>query len=91
MYRLVELGACTRALALTSRGASRRCRLLAQGARSVDIAAAQRLVREAGLSIELFDDPRTFADAELDLEGRSRVAAAGTPALSRAVADALTS
>src|SRR5207302_4720334 len=39
-----------------------------KGARSVDIAAAQLLVREAGLAIELFDDPRAFADAELDLE-----------------------
>ena len=29
-----------------------------KGARSVDIAAAQLLVREAGLAIELFDDPR---------------------------------
>ena len=48
-------------------------------------------VREAGLSIELFDDPRAFVDAELDLEGRARIAAAGTPALSRAVGDALTS
>jgi myo-inositol-1(or 4)-monophosphatase len=60
-----------------------------KGARSVDIAAAQLLVREAGLAIELFDDPRAFGDAELDLEGRSRVAAAGTPELCRQVADAL--
>jgi myo-inositol-1(or 4)-monophosphatase len=60
-----------------------------KGARSVDIAAAQLLVREAGLAIELFDDPRAFGEAELDLEGRSRVAAAGTPELCRQVADAL--
>jgi myo-inositol-1(or 4)-monophosphatase len=60
-----------------------------KGARSVDIAAAQLLVREAGLAIELFDDPRPFAEAELDLEGRSRVAAAGTPELCRQVANAL--
>ena len=60
-----------------------------KGARSVDIAAAQLLVREAGLAIELFDDPRAFADAELDLEGRSRVAAAGTAELCRQLADAL--
>jgi myo-inositol-1(or 4)-monophosphatase len=58
-------------------------------ARSVDIAAAQLLVRELGLAIELFDDARAFAEAELDLEGRSRVVAAGTPELCRQVADAL--
>jgi myo-inositol-1(or 4)-monophosphatase len=58
-------------------------------ARAVDIAAAQLLVRETGLAIELFDDPRAFVDAELDLEGRSRVAAAGTPDLCKQVADAL--
>jgi len=60
-----------------------------KGARAVDIAAAQLLVREAGLSIELFDDPRAFVDAELDLEGRSRVAAAGTAELCRRLAEAL--
>jgi len=60
-----------------------------KGARSVDIAAAQLLVREAGLAIDLFDDPRPFTEAELDLEGRSRVAAAGTADLCRQVADAL--
>ncbi len=60
-----------------------------KGARSVDIAAAQLLVREAGLAIELFDDPRPFEEAELDLEGRSRVAAAGTAELCRQVANAL--
>jgi myo-inositol-1(or 4)-monophosphatase len=58
-------------------------------ARAVDIAAAQLLVREAGLAISLFDDARPFEEAELDLEGRSRVAAAGTEALCRQVADAL--
>jgi myo-inositol-1(or 4)-monophosphatase len=47
-------------------------------ARSVDIAAAQLLVRERGLAIELFDDP-PFAAAPLDLGQRSRVAAAATP------------
>jgi myo-inositol-1(or 4)-monophosphatase len=47
-------------------------------ARSVDIAAAQLLVRERGLAIELPDAP-PFAEAPLDLEGRSRVVAAGTP------------
>jgi len=60
-----------------------------KGARSVDIAAAQLLVREAGLAIDLFDDPRDFTEAELDLEGRSRVAAAGTAALCGQVAAAL--
>ena len=60
-----------------------------KGARAVDIAAAQLLVREAGLAIELFDDARSFGDAELDLEGRSRVAAAGTPALCAQLAAAL--
>jgi len=58
-------------------------------ARSVDIAAAQLLVREVGLAIELFDDARPFTDAELDLQGRSRVAAAGTAELCRQVARAL--
>ena len=62
-----------------------------KGARAVDIAAAQLLVREAGLAIELFDDPREFGEAELDLEGRSRVAAAGNPALCAQLADALRS
>ncbi|HEX3057325.1 MAG TPA: inositol monophosphatase family protein [Gaiellaceae bacterium] len=58
-------------------------------ARSVDIAAAQLLCREVGLSIDLFDDPRPFGEAELDLGQRSRVAAAGTPELCRRIADAL--
>jgi myo-inositol-1(or 4)-monophosphatase len=58
-------------------------------ARSVDIAAAQLLCREVGLAIELFDDPRRFGEAELDLQGRSRVAAAGNADLCRQVAVAL--
>jgi myo-inositol-1(or 4)-monophosphatase len=58
-------------------------------ARSVDIAAAQLLCREVGLAIELFDDPRRFGEAELDLQGRSRVAAAGNGDLCRQVAVAL--
>ncbi len=57
-------------------------------ARSVDIAAAQLLVLECGLAIDLPDDP-PFAAAPLDLEGRSRVVAAGTPALCGQIADAL--
>jgi myo-inositol-1(or 4)-monophosphatase len=46
-----------------------------KAARSVDIAAAQLLVREQGLAIDLPDDP-PFGNAPLDLVGRSRVAAA---------------
>jgi myo-inositol-1(or 4)-monophosphatase len=49
-------------------------------ARSVDIAAAQLLVRERGLAIDLPED-RPFGQAPLDLAGRSRVVAAATPAL----------
>jgi myo-inositol-1(or 4)-monophosphatase len=47
-------------------------------ARSVDIAAAQLLVRERGLKIELPEAP-PLASAPLDLEGRSRVVAGATP------------
>ena len=57
-------------------------------ARAVDIAAAQLLVLERGLAIELPDAP-PFATAPLDLEGRSRVVAAGTPDLCRQLALAL--
>ena len=57
-------------------------------ARSVDIAAAQLLVREVGLAIELFEAPPLEA-APLDLEGRSRVAAAGTSELCALLAGAL--
>ena len=49
-------------------------------ARAVDIAAAQLLVREQGLAIDL-PEAAPFADAPLDVEGRSRVVAAGTPEL----------
>jgi myo-inositol-1(or 4)-monophosphatase len=51
-----------------------------KGARSVDIAGAQLLVRECGLAIDLPEAP-PFAQAPLDVEGRSRVVAAGTPEL----------
>jgi myo-inositol-1(or 4)-monophosphatase len=51
-----------------------------KGARSVDIAAAQLLVRECGLAIDLPEAP-PFGQAPLDTEGRSRVVAAGTPEL----------
>lgn len=57
-------------------------------ARSVDIAAAQLLVRECGLAIELIDDG-AFSAAPLDLVTRSRVAAAGSPELAAALAAAL--
>ena len=57
-------------------------------ARSVDIAAAQLLVRECGLAIELFDDP-PFGAAPLDLVPRSRVAAAGSDELVATLAAAL--
>jgi myo-inositol-1(or 4)-monophosphatase len=49
-------------------------------ARSVDIAAAQLLVRERGLAIDL-PEARPFGAAPLDLSARSRVVAAATPAL----------
>jgi myo-inositol-1(or 4)-monophosphatase len=48
-----------------------------KAARSVDIAAAQLLVRERGFAIDLPDAP-PFGAAPLDVEGRSRVVAAGT-------------
>jgi myo-inositol-1(or 4)-monophosphatase len=57
-------------------------------ARSVDIAAAQLLVREQGLAIDLPDAP-PFGAAPLDLEGRSRVVAAGNEQLCRRLAEAL--
>jgi myo-inositol-1(or 4)-monophosphatase len=59
-----------------------------KAARSVDIAAAQLLVRECGLAIELFEDP-PFGSAPLDLGTRSRIAAARTPELVRELAKAL--
>jgi myo-inositol-1(or 4)-monophosphatase len=57
-------------------------------ARSVDIAAAQLLVRECGLAIELFENP-PFERAPLDLVTRSRVLAAATPELVAELARAL--
>jgi myo-inositol-1(or 4)-monophosphatase len=60
-------------------------------ARSVDIAAAQLLCHEVGLSVALFDDPRAFGEAELDLTGRSRIAAAGNDELCTKLAAALSS
>jgi myo-inositol-1(or 4)-monophosphatase len=57
-------------------------------ARSVDIAAAQLLVRERGLAIELPEEP-PFVAAPLDLERRSRVVAAGTEETCAQIAAAL--
>ena len=59
-----------------------------KAARAVDIAAAQLLVREVGLRIEL-PDAGPFGAAPLDLEGRSRVVAAGTSEVCRTLAAAL--
>jgi myo-inositol-1(or 4)-monophosphatase len=61
-----------------------------KAARSIDIAAAQLLVRERGCAIELFDEP-PFGRAPLDLGARSRVAAAATHELCAQVAGALRS
>ena len=61
-----------------------------KAARSVDIAAAQLLVRECGLAIELPEAP-PFGRAALDTEGRSRVVAAGTPELCQKLFAALSS
>jgi myo-inositol-1(or 4)-monophosphatase len=57
-------------------------------ARAVDIAAAQLLVRERGLAIDL-PDAAPVAAAPLDVKGRSRVVAAGTPEVCRQLAHAL--
>jgi myo-inositol-1(or 4)-monophosphatase len=57
-------------------------------ARAVDIAAAQLLVRERGLAIDLFESP-PFEGAPLDVEARSRVVAASTPELCARLAAAL--
>jgi myo-inositol-1(or 4)-monophosphatase len=59
-----------------------------KAARSVDIAAAQLLVRERGLAIELPEAP-PFGAAPLDLEARSRVVAAGGDRLCAQLAAAL--
>jgi myo-inositol-1(or 4)-monophosphatase len=61
-----------------------------KGARAVDIAAGQLLVRECGLAIDLFETP-PFGAAPLDVEARSRVVAAGTPELCATLATALQS
>ena len=61
-----------------------------KAARAVDIAAAQLVVRERGLAIDLFE-AGPFGQAPLDLAARSRVVAAGTPELCRELATALSS
>jgi myo-inositol-1(or 4)-monophosphatase len=60
-----------------------------KAARSVDIAAAQLLVRERGLAIDLPEAP-PFGAAPLDTEGRSRVVAAATPEVCAQLFAALT-
>ncbi len=57
-------------------------------ARSVDIAAGQLLVRERGFALDLPDLP-PFGSAPLDLEGRSRIAAAGNAELCGRLGQAL--
>jgi myo-inositol-1(or 4)-monophosphatase len=80
-YRLRIMGSLALSLChLTAGRVDAVCSL--KGARSVDIAAAQLLVRECGLAIDLPEAP-PFGAAPLDTEGRSRVVAAGTPALCR--------
>ena len=59
-------------------------------ARSVDIAAAQLLVRERGLAIDLPED-ESFEGAALDVAARSRVVAAATEARCRELFAALSS
>jgi myo-inositol-1(or 4)-monophosphatase len=87
-YRLRTMGSLALSLCHLAAGrADGVCSL--KGARSVDIAAAQLLVRETGMAIELFESPGPFTGAPLDLEGRSRVAAAGTPGACRRLASAL--
>jgi len=57
-------------------------------ARSIDIAAAQLVVRERGYAIELFEAP-PFAAAPLDLGQRSRVVAGASAATCERLAAAL--
>ena len=88
-YRLRIMGSL--ALALCQLAAGRVdgvCSL--KGARAVDIAAAQLIVRECGLAIDLFES-ESFDGAPLDVQARSRVVAAGTPDVCRRLATALQS
>ncbi len=76
-YRTRVLGSLTLSLCHLAAGrVDAVCSL--KPARSVDIAAAQLLVRERGLAIDLPEDP-PFERARLDVEARSRVVAAATP------------
>jgi len=59
-----------------------------KAARAVDIAAAQLLVRERGIAIDL-PEAAPFGEAPLDIEGRSRVVAAATPEVCAALFAAL--
>ena len=78
-YRLRIMGSLALALCNLAEGRlDAVCSL--KGARAVDIAAAQLLVRERGLAIDL-PAARPFDAAPLDTKGRSRVVAAATPAL----------
>jgi len=87
-YRLRTMGSL--ALSLCHLAAGRLDAVVSlKGARSVDIAAAQLLVREVGLAIELFDGSEPFGAAPLDLEPRSRVVAAGNRELCARIAGAL--
>jgi myo-inositol-1(or 4)-monophosphatase len=87
-YRLRVMGSLALALCYLADGRlDGVCSLKA--ARSVDIAAAQLLVRERGYAIELFEEDGTFDSSPLDLESRSRVVAAGTPELCAELARAL--
>lgn len=73
-YRLRVMGSLALSLCHLAAGrADAVCSL--KPVRSVDIAAAQLLVRECGLAIELPEAP-PLAAAPLDVEGRSRVVAA---------------
>lgn len=58
-------------------------------ARSIDVAAGQLLAREVGLAVEFVDGEVSFLDSQLDLESRSRIAAAGNEELCRALSDRL--
>jgi myo-inositol-1(or 4)-monophosphatase len=92
-----ELGGVARRLRIMGSLALSLCHLAAgrvdavcslKPARAVDIAAAQLLVRERGLTISLID-AGPFDEAPLDVVGRSRVVAAATPAVCARVTAAL--
>jgi myo-inositol-1(or 4)-monophosphatase len=86
-YRLRIMGSLALSLCHLSAGrVDAVCSLKA--ARAVDIAAAQLLVRECGIAIDLPEAP-PFGAAPLDIEGRSRVVAAATPEVCEALFAAL--